>query len=53
MAMADLLKGRARPAVTAARLSQGMTFDQYVSYTGTLTKKITGALIQGGGPCGE
>jgi hypothetical protein len=33
MAMADLVKGRACAAVTVARLSQGMTFDQYVSYT--------------------
>jgi hypothetical protein len=35
MAMADLVKERARAAVTAERFSQGMTFDQYVTYTGT------------------
>jgi hypothetical protein len=35
MPMADLVKGRARAAVTAERFSQGMTFDQYVTYTGT------------------
>src|SRR5438132_13023184 len=35
MATADLVKGRTRGAVTAERFSQGMTFDQYVTYTGT------------------
>ena len=35
MPMADLVKGRARGEVTAERFSQGMTFDQYVTYTGT------------------
>jgi hypothetical protein len=35
MAMADLVKERARTAVTAERFSRGMTFDQYVTYTGT------------------
>ncbi len=33
--MVNLVKGRARGAVTAERFSQGMTFDQYVTYTGT------------------
>ena len=33
--MVNLVKGRTRGAVTAERFSQGMTFDQYVSYTGT------------------
>src|SRR5947207_6297461 len=36
MATADLVKGRTRGAVTAERFSQGMTFDEYVIYTGTL-----------------
>src|SRR5712691_9217593 len=35
MPMADLVKGRTRGAVTAERFSQGMTFDQYVTYTGS------------------
>ena len=35
MATADLVKGRTRGAVTAERFSQGMTFDEYVTYTGT------------------
>jgi hypothetical protein len=33
--MVNLVKGRTRGAVTAERFSQGMTFDQYVRYTGT------------------
>src|SRR5229473_819049 len=33
--MVNLVKGRTRGAVTAERFSQGMTFDQYVTYTGT------------------
>ena len=35
MGTADLVKGRTRGAVTAERFSQGMTFDEYVTYTGT------------------
>src|SRR5712691_692734 len=35
MPMADLVKGRTRGAVTAERFSQGMTFAQYVTYTGS------------------
>ena len=35
MATADLVKGRTRGAVTAERFSQGMTFDEYVTYTAT------------------